>query len=88
MTPQLKTSTTFQSQAGLSKSLNKAQGPTAGKYHSAIIIRSGAQGDLNIKEATIEGEVVNLSTATLYASATTGEQMVLLVQRSQAADPS
>jgi len=37
-------------------------------YHSAIIIRSGAQGDLSIKGATVIGEVVNLSTAILDAS--------------------
>ncbi len=35
--------------------------PDEGKYHSVIIVRAGATGDLSITDATIDGEVVDLS---------------------------
>jgi len=42
--------------------------PGEGIYHSAIIIETHSSGDLEVKGARIQGEVINLSTATLYAS--------------------
>jgi len=42
--------------------------PEAGNYHSAIIVRAGATGDLKVEGVSIGGEVVNLSTTQLDAT--------------------